>query len=93
MVDWKEKEKLEHSFEEAIKGIQQKEPPRDLPRASTVTSIKTNLTNLIQILKINLPNLPNLQCYWIYRIYQIYPQQHIMGFLTSQRNNYYPFQL
>jgi len=32
LVDWKEKEKLEHSFEEAIKGIQQKKPPRDLPR-------------------------------------------------------------
>jgi hypothetical protein len=29
LADWKEKEKLQHSFEEVINGIQQKEPPRD----------------------------------------------------------------
>jgi len=35
LVDWKEKEKLQHLFEEVSKGIQQQKPPRDLPRAST----------------------------------------------------------
>ncbi len=31
-------------FEEAIKDIQQKEPPKDMPRANIQTLIKANLT-------------------------------------------------
>lgn len=38
------KKKLQHLFEEAIKDIQQKESPRDLPKASIQTQVKANLT-------------------------------------------------
>jgi hypothetical protein len=80
LVDWKEKEKLEHSFEEAIKGIQQKEPPRDLPRASTVYYLNqphkfdsntenqfTKPTKSTMLLDLsNLSNLPTTTHYGIF---------------------------
>jgi hypothetical protein len=58
---------IQHLFEEAIKDIQQKEPPRDLPTASIQTQVKANLTknyssdtknHFLDLL--NLPNLPIL---------------------------------
>jgi hypothetical protein len=40
----KNKKNIQRSFEEAIKDIQQKEPPKDMRGASIQTSIKANLT-------------------------------------------------
>jgi hypothetical protein len=40
LVDWQEEERLQRSFEETIRDIQQKEPPR----ASIQTLVKSNLT-------------------------------------------------
>jgi hypothetical protein len=42
LADWQEEEKLQHSFEEAIKDIQQKEPPKDLHGANIQTLVKAN---------------------------------------------------
>jgi len=40
LVDWQKEKRLQHSFEEAIKDIQQKEPPR----ANIQIPVKSNLT-------------------------------------------------
>jgi hypothetical protein len=40
----KNKKNIQRSFEEAIKDIQQKEPPKNMRGASIQTSIKANLT-------------------------------------------------
>jgi hypothetical protein len=57
LVAWQEEEKLQHSFEEAIKDIQQKEPPKDLHGANIRTLVKANL---------------RIRWYRIYQLYQIY---------------------
>ncbi len=44
LANWQKEEKFQCSYEEAIKDIQQKEPPKDMPRANIQTSIKANLT-------------------------------------------------
>ncbi len=39
---WQEEEKLQHFFEEAIKTLQQKEPPRESFKANTQTFSRIN---------------------------------------------------
>jgi len=42
LANWQEKEKLQHLFEEAIKDIQKKEPPKDLHGANIQIRVKAN---------------------------------------------------
>jgi len=58
LANWQEEEKFQCSFEEAIKNLQLKEPPRDLPKASIQTLVKTNfIGNFHSIPKTKLPEL------------------------------------
>jgi hypothetical protein len=43
LANWKQEEKFQCSFEEAIKNLQLKEAPRDFPRANMQTLVKSNL--------------------------------------------------
>jgi U3 small nucleolar ribonucleoprotein component len=64
LANWQEEEMLQHSFEEAIRNLQLKKPPRDLPRANIQTLVKTNLIgNYGSIPKPSYHNFGNLWCY------------------------------
>ncbi len=58
LANWQYEEKLQLSFEKAIKNLQLKELPRDFPRANIQTLVKTNLIgNFHSIPKTKLPEL------------------------------------